>query len=141
MKTVILILAVCLLSFGAKCQIKNNFQEKGLASFYSDYFEGKRTASGETFHQNHFTAAHKSLPFGTLVKVINLQNKRTVIVRITDRGPFVKGRIIDLSQAAAKEIGMLSSGLYKVCIQVYRKEEPLPVPQKLDKLLLKCTHP
>jgi len=97
-------------------------QEKGVASFYSDWFQERRTASGELFYQNRFTAAHKSLPFGTWVKVINMQNKRSVIVCINDRGPFVKGRIIDLSKSAAKEIGNLTDGIFKVHMQIYQKD-------------------
>jgi rare lipoprotein A len=90
---------------------------KGLASYYSDYYEGKTTANGEIFRHNKVTAAHKSLPFGTRVKVINLKNNKSVVVRINDRGPFIKGRIIDLTKTAAKEIGMLGDGVAKVKIR------------------------
>lgn len=139
MKTIVLIILACIFYTGANGQKKSRYFEEGSASFYSNYFEGRKTASGEIFHQNQFTAAHKSLPFGTWVKVVNLQNKRSVIVRITDRGPFVKGRIIDLSQSAAKQIGSLSSGLYKVRLQVYHKDNPVPTPPKGDNLFYKCT--
>ncbi|WP_298296282.1 septal ring lytic transglycosylase RlpA family protein [Hydrotalea sp.] len=94
--------------------------EMGYASYYADKFEGRKTASGEAFHQSAFTAAHKHLPFGTQVSVINLSNQKSVIVRINDRGPFVRGRIIDLSKSAAKSLDMLRSGVAKVKIE-YRK--------------------
>lgn len=94
--------------------------EMGYASYYADKFEGRKTASGEAFHQSAFTAAHKHLPFGTQVRVINLANQKSVIVRINDRGPFVKGRVIDLSKNAAKSLDMLRNGVVKVKIE-YRK--------------------
>lgn len=81
--------------------------EEGIASWYGPRFQGKRTANGERFNTNELTAAHKSLPFGTRVRVKSLVDGKEVVVRINDRGPFIKGRIIDLSHAAAKAIGML----------------------------------
>jgi rare lipoprotein A len=90
---------------------------QGKASFYSNQFHGRTTANGETFNMNQLTAAHPSLPFGTWVKVTNLRNGRDVVVRINDRGPFVKGRIIDLSIGAAKEIGLLKSGTVQVKLE------------------------
>jgi rare lipoprotein A len=83
---------------------------EGLASWYGLAFQGRRTASGERFDMNAFTAAHPTLPFGTRVLVRNPRNDRAVVVRINDRGPFVPGRIIDLSHAAARALGMLSFG-------------------------------
>lgn len=94
--------------------------ETGYASFYSDKFDGGKTSNGEAFRQNKLTAAHKKLPFGTMVKVTNLSNNKSVTVRINDRGPFVSGRIIDLSKSAAKQINMISAGVAKVKIE-YRK--------------------
>ena len=88
----------------------------GIASFYSDKFQGKLTASGERFDQKKLTAAHRTLKFGTRLRVTNIKNKKSVIVRLTDRGPFCKGRIIDLSRAAAKQIGI--TGLAKVICTV-----------------------
>jgi rare lipoprotein A len=90
--------------------------ETGLASYYGGKYEGRKTANGETFHTNDLTAAHKTLPFGTRVKVTNLQNGKTVKVRINDRGPFVAGRIIDLTPKAAKKIDMINAGVVKVRI-------------------------
>ncbi|MGN7822223.1 septal ring lytic transglycosylase RlpA family protein [Chitinophaga sp. 22536] len=94
--------------------------QNGKASYYADSFDGKRTASGETFRQRHLTAAHKSLPFGTRVKVVNMANGRSVKVRINDRGPFAPGRIIDLSKKAASKLGMLNTGVANVEIK-YKK--------------------
>jgi len=90
---------------------------EGRASFYSNQFHGRKTASGETFNSGKLTAAHPSLPFGTWVRVTNLRNGKDVIVRINDRGPFVKGRIIDLSTSAAKEIGLTKSGTARVKLE------------------------
>lgn len=92
----------------------------GVASYYGRKFHGKRTANGEIFNMFDYTAAHKTLPFGTLVKVTNLSTKRAVIVRINDRGPFIKGRDIDLSYAAAKSLNMIQSGTAKVKIEIVR---------------------
>jgi len=99
----------------------NTVTETGYASFYSDSFDGKPTSNGEIFRQNKLTAAHKKIAFGTNVKVTNLSNDRSVIVRINDRGPFVSGRIIDLSKAAAKQIDMIGAGVAKVKIEYRRK--------------------
>jgi rare lipoprotein A len=93
------------------------YSDTGNASYYSDKLDGNKTANGEIFRQNKLTAAHKTLPFGTEVKVTNLANHKSVIVRINDRGPFVSGRIIDLSKAAAKQIDMVNAGVIKVRIE------------------------
>ncbi len=92
--------------------------ETGYASWYGGKFNGRQTASGEIFDTNKMTAAHKTLPFGTLVKVTNLNNGESVQVRINDRGPFVEGRIIDLSRAAAAHIGMMSTGIAPVKVEI-----------------------
>jgi rare lipoprotein A len=80
--------------------------QSGKASWYGPGFHGKRTASGETFNTNELTAAHRTLPFGTKVKVVNKKTGRSVVVRINDRGPYAHGRVIDLSRASAKAIGI-----------------------------------
>lgn len=85
--------------------------QTGVASYYKS---GKRTANGERFNPHDFTAAHRTLPFGTRVLVTNLRNGKSVIVRINDRGPFAHGRVIDLSLGAAKVVGLTSSGVAKV---------------------------
>ena len=90
----------------------------GKASFYAEKFHGKKTASGEIFDMNKFTAAHKTLPFGTTCRVTNISNQKSVIVKINDRGPFVDGRIIDLSKGAAKSIDALQSGVVDVKIEI-----------------------
>ena len=82
----------------------------GIASYYGRRFHGRRTASGEPFDMHGFTAAHRTLPFGSLVRVTNPRNGRSVTVRINDRGPFVRGRTIDVSRAAAEELGMIARG-------------------------------
>jgi len=92
--------------------------QTGKASFYADKFEGSPTASGEKYRHNKLTAAHKSLPFGTKVKVTNIANNQTVEVVINDRGPYVDGRIIDLSKAAAEQLGFINLGLAEVQVEV-----------------------
>ena len=92
----------------------------GMASWYGPGFHGRRTANGERFNQYALTAAHKSLPFGTKVKVTNLRNGKSIVVRINYRGPFVHGRVIDLSNAAAQAIGVHSSGVAQVSLDVIR---------------------
>ncbi|TVP52106.1 MAG: septal ring lytic transglycosylase RlpA family protein [Mongoliibacter sp.] len=90
---------------------------EGKASYYARWFEGRKTASGEVFENQELTAAHRSLPFDTEVEVINPENGKSVSVRINDRGPYRRGRIIDLSRAAARELGMLDSGIIDVIIR------------------------
>lgn len=93
------------------------YDQTGTASYYGSRHHGKRTASGEPFNQNGLTAAHRSLPFGTRVLVTNTTNQRSVVVRINDRGPHTRGRLIDLSRAAAEKIGMVRSGIARVRVQ------------------------
>lgn len=93
----------------------------GLASWYGSVWNGRKTASGEDFDETQLTAAHKSLPLGTLVRVTNLHSMRSVIVRINDRGALAPDRVIDLSSAAAREIGMLEKGLEQVSLEVLHK--------------------
>lgn len=88
--------------------------EQGQASFYADRYHGRRTASGEVHVRNALTAAHRSLPFGTRVRVTRLDNGRETVVRINDRGPFVRDRVIDLSRRAAEELDMLGQGVAEV---------------------------
>jgi len=92
--------------------------QTGYASWYGGKFQGRKTANGEIFDTHKYTAAHKTLPFDTVLKVKNLENGRSVVVRINDRGPFVKNRIIDLSYAAAEDIGMIKTGTAKVRIAI-----------------------
>jgi rare lipoprotein A len=97
--------------------------ETGLASWYGAKHHGKRTASGEIFDQSKFTAAHRTLPWGSIVKVTNLDNGKSVEVRINDRGPFKKGRIIDLSRAAARALVMVKSGVSPVRMELSSPRE------------------
>ncbi|HEX9252007.1 MAG TPA: septal ring lytic transglycosylase RlpA family protein, partial [Ignavibacteriaceae bacterium] len=92
----------------------------GTASFYADEFNGKKTANGEVYNMNDLTAAHPSYPFNTLVKVTNLSNNKSVEVRINDRMPDFKGRVIDLSYAAAKKIEMINAGIQEVKLEVIK---------------------
>ncbi len=94
------------------------FNESGVASWYGGRFQGRKTASGDVYDKNKMTAAHKTLPFGARVRVKNLDNNKSVVVIINDRGPFIKGRIIDVSQAAARKLDMLNSGVARVDIEV-----------------------
>jgi len=96
----------------------------GTASWYGDYFEGKPTASGEPFNMYDMTAAHPTLPLGTMVKVTNLRNRRAVVVRINDRGPIVPGRIIDVSYSAAKALQFHAQGIQRVRLDVVPARKP-----------------
>jgi rare lipoprotein A len=104
----------------AKKAKKSQPYQVGTASWYGDYFQGKETASGEPYDMRDFTAAHPTLPLGTFVKVTNLRNGRTVVVRINDRGPVVDGRIIDVSYNAARALGFKERGLQKVRVDLYQ---------------------
>jgi len=134
-------------------QEKQKFTQTGMASYYAGKFNGRKTANGEIYDSKKLTAAHRTLKFGSMVKVTNLKNNKSVVVRINDRGPFAHSRIIDLSQVAAQEIGMLKTGTAKVKIELvgengklFETEKPLEsstdtlvasatpsVPQKNDK--------
>jgi rare lipoprotein A len=115
-----LILAATLF-FTTSCARK--ITEAGKASYYADKFQGRKTASGEVFRQQRMTAAHRTLPFGTKVKVTNLANGRTIKVKVNDRGPFVAGRIIDLSRKGAGKLGMVNAGVANVKISYKRPKK------------------
>jgi rare lipoprotein A len=95
------------------------FIDKGTmkASWYGPGFHGQKTANGEIYNQNSFTAAHKSLKFGTLLKITNLKNNKSVVIRINDRGPYIHGRDLDLSKAAATELGFINKGVSKIKVE------------------------
>ena len=105
----------------------------GKASYYGPGFHGRRCANGEVFDMYKLTCAHKTLPFGTLLKVTNQKNGKSTIVKVTDRGPYVKGRIVDLSKAAAMEIDMLSSGVANVTIEIINDK---PVKSQATPIIL-----
>ena len=118
-----IVLALALLASGCATtgsayKDKPGYTERGLASWYGPGFHGKQAANGEIYDMNKLTAAHRTLPFDTVVQVRNRDNGRRVEVRITDRGPFIKGRIIDLSREAAKQLEMLGPGVAPVEIRV-----------------------
>jgi len=115
MKSAQIMAAAALLSFA---MLSMAGAETGVASYYADSLNGNPTASGEPYDKTALTAAHRSLPFGTKVRVTNLSNDKSVVVRINDRGPHVKKRVIDVSGAAAKKLGLLDSGTAKVSIKV-----------------------
>ncbi|AFM06166.1 rare lipoprotein A [Bernardetia litoralis DSM 6794] len=93
------------------------YTEEGIASYYADKYEGRPTASGETFRQDLLTAAHKTLPFGTMVTITNLKNGKKIRVKINDRGPFVAGRIIDVTSRGARELDFINDGIVNVKIE------------------------
>jgi rare lipoprotein A len=99
--------------------------DSGVASWYGPNFHGKPTANGEVFNQNELTAAHRTLPFNTLVRVTNLDNGKVVTVRINDRGPYAHNRIIDLSYEAARQIDMIGPGTANVRVQLISSDEPV----------------
>ncbi|GGF02003.1 septal ring lytic transglycosylase RlpA family protein [Hymenobacter cavernae] len=99
---------------------RNAFTQSGQASYYADKFKGKKTASGSTYRPSKRTAAHNTLPFGTIVRVTNPRNHQSVKVKITDRGPHAKGRVIDLSRKAARKIGLVQAGVAPVQLKVVR---------------------
>lgn len=105
-------------------------QSDGKASYYSNGLHGRRMSNGERYDRNAFTCAHRTLPFGTRLKITNPRNGKSVIVRVTDRGPFVRGRVVDLSYAAARELGTLASGVAYVKVELVRKETEIPFPSE-----------
>jgi len=118
-----LVLGLALATGSAGCATSHTLAhpretQVGLASYYGRAHDGRRTASGETFDMHAMTAAHRTLPFGTRVRVTNLANGRRAVVRINDRGPHKKQRIIDLSYAAARELGMVGAGVARVRVEV-----------------------
>lgn len=115
----IILAATIFAGFAAKSHANNAGQTEGLASFY---WQDQKTANGEQFNKHDLTAAHKTLPFGTLLKVTRVKTGKSVVVRINDRGPFIKGRIVDLSLAAAREIGLTRKvGVTKVKVEIVGK--------------------
>jgi rare lipoprotein A len=110
--SLLVVIACCALFTGCASQ------NQGLASYYADKYQGRKTANGEIFDTAKLTAAHKTLPFGTRVRVTNLDNGRSVDVRINDRGPYVAGRVIDLSPAAARKLDMLRAGVVRVKLDI-----------------------
>lgn len=124
-------LALCLAAAAAAAE-EPVYEETGEASFYGPGFHGRKTASGETFDQNQLTAAHPKLPLGSEVEVKNLENGKSVTVEINDRGPYAKGRDIDLSKAAAKELDMVEGGVAPVKIEATEQQIEKAVDEPAD---------
>lgn len=121
---VMLHLLTLLAPLPAGAQVEEGHELEGYASWYAGKFQGRTTANGETFDTNQLTAAHKTLPFGTVLEVTHEANGRSVTVRINDRGPFVAGRVIDLSRAAAEAIDMTAEGIARVRLRIVSVAEP-----------------
>ena len=130
--TKVILILIILLACGSSNSLRNQYHEnkskhrieqngkviRGVASYYAEKFHGRLTANGETFDMNALTCAHKKLPFNTKLKVTYLKTKKSVIVRVNDRGPFKKNRILDLSKEAAKVIGLFEDGVGEVLIEI-----------------------
>ena len=119
-KVLPLALIACFLSLVFTLQGQSDM---GIASYYSDSFQGRKTASGEKYDKNKLTAAHKNYPFGTFLKVTRLDNKKSVTVKVNDRGPYIKGRIVDLSRKAAEVLDIIQDGNANVKIEVVSQAE------------------
>lgn len=116
--TTLIVATLVSLPMSASARAIEGYSQKGKASYYHDSLQGRKTASGEIYRKGMPSAAHKSLPLGTKVRVTRLSNGKSIVVRINDRGPFVKGRIIDLSRRAARDLGIIKKGEAKVEVEV-----------------------
>lgn len=121
------IIATVLL-FAASFSFASVYKNSAEASYYAEKYHGRKTANGETFNMYSLTCAHKTLPFGTILRVTNLSNNKSVDVRVNDRGPFVKGREVDLSKAAAIKLDMLKTGTARVRIEILNSKSSTPAP-------------
>jgi rare lipoprotein A len=119
----IIFLSVIIFSLNTISFAQENFVQTGIATYYSDAFQGRKTSCGEKFDNTLYTAAHASLPFQTLVKVTNIANNISIVVKINDRCPNYTNRIIDLSKAAAKKLDIISSGIANVKLEVITKAD------------------
>ncbi|MDY3547482.1 septal ring lytic transglycosylase RlpA family protein [Riemerella anatipestifer] len=123
MKRTILVIIMIISFIGVYSFKSNNETGSSYASYYHDKFNGRKTASGEIFNNSEFTAAHKRLPFGTLVEITNLRTGKSVVVRVNDRGPYVKGRSFDLSKAAYNAIGAHKRGTMPITYKILNEDE------------------
>jgi rare lipoprotein A len=115
-----LVLATCACTSTNPTAGQRGYTEQGQASYYSNKLHGRKMANGQPYNRNKMTAAHRTMPFGTKVKVTNMQTNKSVKVTITDRGPFVKGRIVDLSEAAARRLNYVNAGIVPVQVKVIK---------------------
>ena len=118
--TLYLLSVVVLVGLVVLYQVAGPYYEVGIASWYGPGFDGNLTANGEVYDMDGISAAHKTLPFGTVVRVVEFSTGKSIIVRINDRGPFIEGRIIDLSKGAARELGIIDKGITKVGLRIIR---------------------
>jgi len=112
--------SIALIGVAVLLSLFGPYYETGIASWYGPGFDGNYTANGEIYDMNGVSAAHKTLPFGTIVRVVEISTGRSIVVRINDRGPFVEGRIIDLSKGAAAELGTIEKGITQVGLRILR---------------------
>lgn len=127
MNKILFVLGLCLISLNL---IGRATVQTGKASYYADKFHGRKTTSGELYDKRKFTAAHKTLPFNTLVKITSKKNSKSVIVRVNDRGPHVKDRVIDLSRVAAEKIDLVKHGIASVTLTVVGKGKSFENPKQ-----------
>lgn len=128
MKIILTIAFFFSLLIGAEADAQGLGKQRGVASYYAPALHGRRTSNGERYNKNDFTAAHRTLPFNTVVKVTFLQNNNSVLVRVNDRGPYAYNRLIDLSGIAAREIGLLGPGFGQVLVEVVNEQ----IDQNID---------
>lgn len=115
------IISITLVGLIVLYQVAGPYYETGIASWYGPGFHGNLTANGEVYDMYGISAAHKTLPFGTIVRVVEIETGRSVVVRINDRGPFIEGRIIDLSKGAAEKLGIVEKGITGVGLRILRR--------------------
>ncbi len=116
--TIYLVAALAVVGAIVVWQVAGPYYETGIASWYGPGFQGNHTANGEIYDMNGISAAHKTLPFGAVVRVVDLDTGRSIVVRINDRGPFIEGRIIDLSKGAAEKLGIVDKGIARVGLRI-----------------------
>ena len=115
------IISITLVGLIVLYQVAGPYYETGIASWYGPGFDGNLTANGEVYDMYGISAAHKTLPFGTIVRVVEIETGRSIVVRINDRGPFIEGRIIDLSKGAAEKLGIVEKGITGVGLRILQR--------------------
>jgi len=115
------IISITLVGLIVLYQVAGPYYETGIASWYGPGFDGNLTANGEVYDMYGISAAHKTLPFGTIVRVVEIETGRSIVVRINDRGPFIEGRIIDLSNGAAEKLGIVEKGITEVGLRILHR--------------------